>query len=101
MELRDAIDQVMDWFDFDRVAQVMKILEWKWTGIGVPSNPELRSAARSLMTTAAKEMMDENLSQYTTATGGFSTTIYYDPVHGYEVDLKFILAEWSAFSGGN
>ena len=33
-EQRKAIDNIMDWFDFERVHKTMKALRWEWVEIG-------------------------------------------------------------------
>ena len=45
----DHIDNVMDWFDFEKVHETMKLLNWTW-GMGqnahVPEVPEIRKCVR-------------------------------------------------------
>ena len=60
MKLEEAIqtqiDDIMDSFDFGRVAEVMKALDWRWSSTGnqPPNEYELRSYARSLLKSNAK-----------------------------------------------
>lgn len=58
--VQELIDEVMDWFDFGRVAKVMDALDWKWTsaeyrGDGVPIEAEVRIRARELLKEVLKE----------------------------------------------
>lgn len=47
--INNQIDEIMDTFDFRKVHEVMKMLEWEWMGNGVPEEYDLRVGARKLM----------------------------------------------------
>ena len=83
---QESIDEIMDWFDFEKVAKVMEFLKWKWvsTEDGIPSVSEIRQSARRLLKDAIK-------NKTTIGTGGLSAT--YDD--GY-LQLKFILTEFDS-----
>jgi len=48
MTHQEKIDEVMDWFDFRKVAKAMAAVEWWWWNAanGVPTEAELRQSAR-------------------------------------------------------
>lgn len=83
---KKAIDEIMDWFDFERVAKVMEFLNWKWVSAedGVPSIGEIKKSARRLLKEAIK-------NKTSIATGGFKVT--YIPKDDY-ILLEFVLSEF-------
>lgn len=87
---QDAIDEIMDNFDFEKVAKVMEGLNWGWvnseTDLKIPDVSELRKQARRLLTTALKE----NTS---IATGGFKVTYLKDEKF---LHLEFVVTDWDA-----
>lgn len=83
-----AIDEIMDNFDFGKVARAMEALEWKWStedGMMVPDEPQLRATARRLLNEVAKG----NEGAYT-GTGGFMARNLGDG----NLQLTFEVAEW-------
>ena len=86
---QDALDNIMDNFDFDQVHKVMVFLDWKWANsngsLEVPEKYELRSEARRLLKMAIEE-------KTTVSTGGFLAE-YIDEDGGW-MDLKFVVSEW-------
>ena len=81
---QNAIDEIMDWFDFEKVAKVMGALEWKWVTAeeGIPSVGEIRQSARKLLKQAIEQ-------KTTIATGGLRATYFHDEY----IKLEFILEE--------
>ncbi len=77
------IDDIMDWFDFEKVGKVMRFLKWKWVTAeeGVPIVPEIRQSARRMLKEAIQK-------QTTIGFGGLKATY----VDGY-LKLEFILSE--------
>lgn len=54
--IQDDIDEILDFFDFERVYLAMKALDWKWSDIGsVPLVGHLRAKARELLKRVAYE----------------------------------------------
>lgn len=86
---QEQIDDIMDYFDFSRVAKTMEALDWKWHdpefgGCYVPEECEIRKKARRLLTALAQT------SEYdSTATGGFVVS----RTDG-KLKLSFNVAEW-------
>jgi len=87
-EQRKAIDNIMDWFDFEKVHKTMKALRWEWVGAEekIPCQGEIRERARQLLTEAIQTEMS-------IGTGGFQVT--YIPVEGF-LKLEFVVSEWDA-----
>jgi len=90
---QEHIDEVMDEFDFGKVAKAMKSLNWVWATVDftVPEEGTLRQQARKLLGLAYDGAIEFNVSPYTTGTGGFEATYSkeYD-----NLGLKFIVASW-------
>jgi hypothetical protein len=51
----EAIADIMDAFDFDKVRMVMDKLDWEWADIGIPDNYTIRSRAREIITEAIEK----------------------------------------------
>ena len=85
-EQKKAIDNIMDWFDFDRVHRTMKALRWEWIGAEekIPCQGEIREKARRLLTDAIQ-------SETSIGSGGLQVT--YDPIEGF-LKLEFVVSEW-------
>lgn len=87
---QDALDNIMDSFDFDQVHKVMVFLDWKWAnmngGLEIPEKYELRSEARRLLKMAVEE-------KTTASTGGFIAE-YSEGEDGGWMDLKFVISDW-------
>lgn len=85
----EAIGNIMDNFDFDKVHEVMSLLNWEWVGAekGVPTKSELRTEARRLLKMAIN---DKNR----VSTGGFEVD-YINDGDGF-VELKFVISQWDS-----
>jgi hypothetical protein len=96
MSKQELIDDIMDNFDFHKVAAVMDFLDWKWglvDGFRVPIEPEIRGKVRGQL----NKVYDYGQGQgrkYTMGTGGFSYS--YDPQHN-DLSLVFEIASWDAY----
>lgn len=66
--LQNQVDEIMDEFDFDKVHEVMEVLNWQWRDIGIPDKVEIRRSARKLM----KQAIEKDSS---TGCGGFQVTL--------------------------
>jgi hypothetical protein len=72
---RLLIEKITDEFDFERVHQTMKALNWTWHDTdGVPSIGDLRRQARELL----KELLKRN--RYCVGTGGLFAYRFADTV---------------------
>jgi len=69
--MQDQIDEIMDWFEFEKVHEAMVATQWKWydgdNEFGVPTLQQLKKKARSLLRTVAEAKEPD----YISATGGF------------------------------
>ncbi len=85
-DFQTQCNEIMDWFQFSKVAEAMQALNWQWIGSesydGVPSEAELRVEARELL----KEVYKNG--------GGLGTGgLLAENSDGY-LSLKFVLADW-------
>lgn len=82
------IKYILDNFDFVKVNDIMKKLDWCWFGTdGVPTIDILKRQASDML----NDIYD---SDYTTSsTGGFEATKFED-----HLELKFIISDWSSYS---
>jgi hypothetical protein len=85
-EQHKAVNDIMDWFDFEKVHKVMKYLRWNWVSAedGIPYLGEIKSQARDLLTRSIQE--GQGLG-----TGGFQVT--YLPHENY-LKLEFIVSDF-------
>lgn len=87
---QDALDNIMDNFDFDQVHKVMVFLDWKWANsngsLEVPEKYELKGSARRLLKMAIEE-------KTTVSTGGFIAEYTEKEESGW-MDLKFVVSDW-------
>ena len=80
-----CVNEIMDWFDFAKVAKVMEALDWKWANER-PSEPEIRARARELIEDAVKNKRG-------IASGGFFAK--YQEEEGEEfIELSFVVDSW-------
>ena len=97
--LQQRIDEVMDWFDFDKVHSVMTILKWYWGGEdGVPQIPEiqiLRKHVRDYMKQTYYDLLNENKDFYAMASGGFVVECIKDEDGFIQFNVRFELANWN------
>jgi hypothetical protein len=102
--VNDDINQIMDWFDFARVATVMGALDWKWYDTGLPSEPEIREYARKLINSTVNSFLEYSLTNakvpenYTNQCGGFKVTV--SPGDEYKtlyISLEFIVSSWDNY----
>lgn len=107
---KEAIDNIIENFDFARVHEVMKFLDWTWPTDEVPSEEELYDTVKvyceELVDTAVDKLWehdiddfidaDEEESWYTwgTSTGGFDWDITVMNNMDVVIDVKFVLTQW-------
>ena len=87
-EQRKAVDNIMDWFDFEKVHKTMRALRWEWVGAEekIPCQGEIREKARQMLTQAIETEMS-------IGSGGLQVT--YIPVERF-LKLEFVVSEWDA-----
>jgi len=83
MTHQEKIDEVMDWFGFEKVEKAMAALDWQWctAAEGVPTVQEIRSEARKRLKEAVQS--------------GYSSTVGFAATYSHGVlKLAFIIEEW-------
>lgn len=99
-DYRDEIDDIIDWFDFERVHEVMVFLDWKWGEPGeIPETPELRKRARQILRETCESLLKSELLSTFMETGGFRVTVDRDTVDSSEIyiRLSFELSSWDNY----
>lgn len=93
---RAKIEDIMRDFNFEKVHNVMKMLDWKWamTKYGVPTMDEIKAEAKRLLVEAANE-------KTCIGTGGFRAV--YEKA-GFDdpdpfISLEFIVEDCEGFEG--
>lgn len=84
------IDEIMDWFNFEKVHHAMKTLGWEWQGKGTPEIPTLRKTSRSLL----KQVLSSKYDQV--RSGGLEASYYNDCL-----TLRFVLQHWTSEGDDN
>lgn len=91
---QDMIDNIMDNFDFSRVAKCMEVLEWKWHDVeGIPTEPDIRKSARKLLNTIRETYTGDH---YSVTIGGFVIKAWYEDGKLDAMELSFVVAGWDA-----
>ena len=82
----DQIEEILDYFDFEKVAKVMEVLDWKWWSLGeVPGTGPLRRKARELL----RDVAQKPPASYV-YTAGFKA--HHDKWG--QLELEFIVTGW-------
>lgn len=90
IKIYKKINEVVDFFNFEKVHNVMEFLNWQWQGEGVPEIYELKEAARNLIIETINKTL-ETLEDCSIATGGFEASSYLDENNEIQCKLAFIL----------
>lgn len=90
----NAGTESMGKFNFDRVAKVMKCLDWQWAecSYGVPSADDIRAHVENSIMHAIDGIMDEKSDRYFVSSGGIevvATYEQYDP----KIIIRFVAEE--------
>ena len=89
------VEEVMEDFDFEKVHDVMKQLDWRWgtpDGIlEVPSIYQLMKTSERLLRDVADKYFETEGSHFI-STGGFEAALYVDADSKY-LKLSFVLEE--------
>lgn len=88
-DAQDAIDDIIDNFDFQKVEAMMAAVGWTWCDVGSPGVYDLRKLARRLLREVVRH------PGTTTSTGGLlaESKVYSSCEHLY-LSLQFVGAEW-------
>ena len=91
------IDEIMDWFDFSKMAKAMASMEWRIShnmGYSIPDEQELRELARHLMMDAIDFSEKEKDVCTYIKTGPFKVTCFTllaNGVTNFAYNLKSLL----------
>ena len=92
--MNKQVTEIMNWFNFNKVARVMEATDWTWAGHdGVPLEGELREFALEFMAKAIS-LGDQRGEKVSVATGGFH--VDYDP-KSKDIELSFKVDSWLAY----
>ena len=98
-DLDSQIKDILNNFDFERVHEVMQLLNWQWfnstTEDKVPSYGELVMQAQSLLQQAVKGLSKEQGNYFSTGTGGFNAIAIRCEDGHIVVELQFNIADGS------
>lgn len=86
------LDNIIDWFDFEKVNEVMKALDWSWVGEGIPEPYRLKGQIRELFWDCFKS---EKQDLVTISCGGFWVSL--DKEQDF-ADCKFVVSDWQSSS---
>ena len=96
-KLNEAFEEALATFDFTKVEQIMKVLDWEWafTKKGVPSIYEMITTCQELYNSVVEDLTAHQEETFAMAsTGGFAIYVYTsDP----RVEVMFILEEAVGF----
>lgn len=88
------ISEIMDNFDFDKVLDVMRYLDWNW-GMSVPTMDEIKENAFRLLVHASTNVPEDGTGFYSISSGGFCATSYIGAdTNKAELELEFVLSSW-------
>ena len=85
--MEKVIDKILKDFDFKQIYDVMKLTDWHWSGVGIPTVEMLKNKAQDLLITASVLTIGQSAS-----TGGFVAT----RLEENEIELSFVLTQTSA-----
>lgn len=94
IEDQDIIDDVMDNFDFNKVADTMEFLKWEWHDVGIPDVRDLKKCVRGLCREVLQKL-DTNKEMYV-GTGGFMVRGRVFDNKKY-IEVSFDVATWSNY----
>lgn len=98
----DMINEVLAWFDFNKVHTAMVALNWTWAGEGIPDIQDLRETAMERMNNAIEQAVDKNNTEHEdvgwiSSSGGLKATAWRNKDYKLaKVQLEFVVAEWDA-----
>lgn len=93
------IDEIMDWFDFSKMAKAMASMEWRIShnmGYSIPDEQELRELARHLMMDAIDFSEKEKDVCTYIKTGPFKVTCFRVDDAICKIILEFVVTDWVA-----
>lgn len=97
VETQNSIEEIMEYFDFDRVHKAMVALNWTWFDVGAPTIDDLKRQARRLLDEVASKIENSDEGQFYIATGGFKASArrYEKSPGGILLELTFEVSRWT------
>ena len=97
-KVKSKIEECIRCFDFIKVHNVMKFLNWEWSSLNdVPSIGDLVIHSQKHLEEALQKLdFDKEHDEYTIGSGGLKVTAYWID-NEVDFELEFILAEWDTF----
>jgi hypothetical protein len=94
----DCFENAFKDFDFIKVHNVMKLLEWEWSvgsSMEVPTVLHMKKTVRQLGRSAIEKMIEHTEDEYTVSAGGFVVTVHGPTSHDnfFFANICFVLAE--------
>ena len=92
------VNEVMDFFDFQKVFLTMQALDWKWVNHLIESKFDLKTEARRYLEDMYKYLFSEKLEDQYISTGGFTYELVFDEdvKEGYLLKMSFIVESISS-----
>ena len=84
--------EIEEKFDWNKVYQTMKLLDWHWQNKGIPSISELKKTAYELLKDAVKYSKKPEANSATAGAGGFRATC-----ENGDLSLEFILESYDVY----
>ena len=100
-DLNKDIEDIIDYFDFEKCHKVMTLLDWHWyPHNSVPSIGEMRQFARELVRDAVRNMFEQETvtKEYTVECGGFLVKAEQEyPGQKVYISLRFNVTSWDNY----
>ncbi len=98
----DMINEVLAHFNFEKVKETMKALNWEWADTGIPSIQDLKESAEYHMNSAIEQAVffdnkEHHNTGWISSSGGFKATAWKTKKGKLaKVQLEFIVSDWEA-----
>ena len=99
---KEMIDNIMDNFDFERVHNTMDLLDWRWAGVGVPSEEKIKREAWKHLDSAIEQALSPNNTEsidvgWISASGGLVARAWKTKKNNLSrLELDFVLTGWES-----
>ena len=99
--LEAMINNIIENFDFNKCRKTMKLLNWEWSGRGIPTIEMLKEHAKNHLQCAIdgclnKEKHKIHTSPYFCSSGGLKATAMRNKYWNIEfLELEFVLTDWN------
>lgn len=98
----DMINEVLAHFEFEKVHETMKALDWRWGRKGIPSIRELKESAMERLNSAIEQAIDPNHTEHPdigwmSSSGGLKAMAWRNEDYTLaRIQLEFVVTEWDA-----